>query len=92
VAKPIWTKCGFPLTWQTDVLEMFDLLTGLGVRDERLRDAAELIQSKRDAQGRWPLERIPGSPTLVSLERVGRPSKWITLAALRSLRRYGFLS
>ena len=92
VAKPIWAKCGFPLMWQTDVLEMFDLLTGLGVRDERLRDAAELIQSKRDAQGRWRLERIPGSPALVSLERVGRPSKWITLSALRSLRRYSLLS
>jgi hypothetical protein len=89
VAKPIWAKCGFPLMWQTNALEMFDLVTGLGVRDERLRDAAELIAGKRDAQGRWKLELSPPGRTLISLERVGRPSKWITLAALRSLRRYG---
>jgi hypothetical protein len=89
VAKQYWTKCAFPLMWQTSALEMFDLLTGLGVRDERLRDAAELIASKRDGQGRWCLEKGAPGRTLVSFERVGQPSKWITLAALRSLRRYG---
>ncbi|MDH4198557.1 MAG: nitrogen fixation protein NifH [Candidatus Aminicenantes bacterium] len=89
VAKPIWAKSGFPLMWQTDALEMFDILTGLGIRDERMRDAAELIASKGNGQGRWRLERTSPDRTLASLERVGRPSKWITLAALRSLRRYG---
>ena len=88
-AKPMWTKFGFPLMWQTNALEMFDILTGLGVRDERMRDAAELVASKRDAQGRWSLERTLSGRTLVSLERAGRPSRWITLFALRSLRRYG---
>ena len=89
VAKPMWAKFGFPLMWQTDALEMFDILTGLGVRDERMGEAAELIASKRNGRGRWPLERTSPGRTLVSLERVGRPSKWITLSALRSLRRYG---
>jgi hypothetical protein len=91
VAKPIWAKLGFPLMWQTDVLEMFDLLTGLGVKDERLRDAAELIRAKRTEHGWWRLERSTPNRTLVSLEKVGRPSKWITLFALRSLRRSGHL-
>lgn len=92
IAKPIWAKLGFPLMWQTDALEMFDLLTGLGVRDGRMADAAELIRSKRNEQGGWRLERTTPDRTLVSLEKVGRPSKWVTLFALRSLRRYGSLS
>lgn len=89
IAKPIWAKPGFPLMWQTDALEMFDILTGLGVCDDRMADAAELLCSKRTEQGWWRLERTSPDRTLVSLEKVGRPSKWITLIALRSLRRYG---
>jgi len=88
VAKPMWAKFGFPLMWQTDALEMFDILTGLGIRDKRMAEAAELIASKRTSQGRWLLGRTSPGRTLVRLERVGQPSKWITLAALRSLRRF----
>ncbi len=89
IAKPIWAKFGFPLMWQTDALEMFDLLTGFGVRDERMADAADLILTKRTERGWWLLERTTPDRTLVSLERMGRPSKWVTFFALRSLRRFG---
>jgi hypothetical protein len=62
VAKPMWAKFGFPLMWQTDALEMFDILTGLGVRDKRMAEAAELIASP-DQPGQWLLKGLAG-PTL----------------------------
>jgi len=85
--KPFWTRLGFPRMWRFDVLETLDILTGLGIRDERLGDAVELVRSKREAAGCWPLENSFEGKTLVSLERTGRPSKWVTLFALRTLRR-----
>jgi len=89
--KPFWTRLGFPTMWRFDVLETLDILTRLGVRDERLGDAVELVLSKRDASGRWRLENSFEGKTLVPLERPGRPSKWITLFTLRALARLGEL-
>lgn len=86
-AKPFWTKLGFPTMWRFDTLETLDLLAGLGVRDERLRDAVDLVRSKRDASGRWRLENSFEGKILVPIERLGRPSKWITFFALRALKR-----
>ena len=87
--KPFWTRLGFPRMWRFDLLETLDILAGLGIRDERLGDAVELVRSKRNAFGCWPLESSFEGKTLVSLERTGRPSKWVTLFALRTLRRLG---
>ena len=44
-------------------------------------------ESKRDADGRWPLDLALHDELLVDLgERVGEPSRWNTLHALRVLR------
>lgn len=85
--KLFWTRLCFPTMWRFDPLETLDLLTGLGVRDKRLWDAVELVRSKRDASGRWPLENSFEGRTIVPLERLRRPSKWVTLFALRTLKR-----
>jgi hypothetical protein len=42
--------------YQTDVLEILDILLKLGVRDSRMQEAVELISSKQDTSGRWALE------------------------------------
>lgn len=85
--KPGWTKFSFPLMYQTDALEMLLILGRLGVKDDRMREAAELIVSKRDAQGRWVQESTFGGKFLVDIEPKGQ-SKWITLRALEALKRY----
>jgi hypothetical protein len=85
VAKPGWTRFGFPRMYQTDVLEIARLLVGLGVRDPRLGDAIELIRSRRLADGRWLLEDTFNGKLQVDIEDKGKPSKWITLSALRTL-------
>ncbi|UCF08277.1 MAG: nitrogen fixation protein NifH [Thermoplasmata archaeon] len=88
VSKPSWLKLGFPLMYQTDILEILGLLTSLGYRDERMQDAVDMVISKQDRRGRWPLESTFNGRFLVNIEKKDIPSKWITLNALRALKRY----
>jgi len=87
--KPKWTKLEFPLMWDGNVLEVFGILAGLGYRDSRMRDAAELILSKRDEHGRWLLENTYNGKFRVDIEKKGKPSKWVTLQAIKALEDYG---
>jgi len=89
--KPSWTRFTFPLFWQSDALDVLDVLTSLGVKDERMQDSVDLIKSKQ-VEGKWILERSYQKKALVTLEKVGNPSKWITLRALRVLKRIGLFS
>jgi hypothetical protein len=88
VSKPEWLKFGFPLMWNTDVLEISGILTRLGYKDERMQEALDLVISKQDSQGRWKLESTFNGRLLVNIEQKGKPSKWITLNALRILERF----
>jgi len=85
VAKPKWTKLGFPWMWDTDVLEMLGILVKLGYRDNRMQEAIDLVLSKKDENGRWELEHTYNGRFQVNIERKAKPSKWITLHALKSL-------
>jgi hypothetical protein len=86
VSKPGWLKFGFPLMYNTDVLEILGILTGLGYRDSRMQEALELVISKQDEQGRWKLESTYNGRFQVNIEQKGKPSKWVTLNALRVLK------
>jgi hypothetical protein len=88
VIKPKWTRFGFPLMWDADALEMTGLLTKLGYRDSRMQEAIDLILSKQDDQGRWTLEETFNGRFQVNIEQKGKPSKWVTLNALRVLKNY----
>ena len=45
-----------------------------------LDEAWELLEGKKDSQGRIPLEgTLPGNKAYLPKERVGKPSKWATL-------------
>ena len=88
IAKSDWIKLGFPLMWQTDVLEMLLVLTNLGIKDKRMQEGLDLIISKQDENGKWNLEKTFNGRTIVSIERKGQPSKWITLNSLRVLKRF----
>lgn len=83
-----WFKFGFPLSYTSDVLEVCGVLVDLGYgRDARLKNALQFILSKQDAHGCWTLEHTLNGKSLVNIEQKGRPSKWITLRALRVLKR-----
>ncbi|MBE9513406.1 MAG: nitrogen fixation protein NifH [Chloroflexi bacterium] len=87
VSKGSWLQFGFPLMWNTDVLEILGLLTELGYNDRRMQEAVDLIVSKQDSQGRWKLESTFNGRFQVSIEQKGKPSKWITLNSLKVLKR-----
>jgi hypothetical protein len=96
-----WFRFHYPNHYLYDVLVGLDVLTQLGYGgDRRLRRALDLLETKRQRDGTWLLDRQhpdlgPGlkiysdmskvRPLVV--ERAGRPSKWITLKALNVLKR-----
>ncbi len=88
-----WTRFAFPTWWHYDVLRGLEYLRSAGVTpDERVAEAIELVASKRDGDGRWPLEtRDPGVMPVEIDETEGRPSRWNTLRALRVLDWYSVM-
>jgi hypothetical protein len=90
VVDPAWTHFSFPTWWHYDVLRGLEYLRRAGARpDERVAEAIELVKSKRDGDGRWPLEnQHPGTMAVEVDEGEGRPSRWNTLRALRVLDWY----
>jgi hypothetical protein len=86
-----WTRFAFPTWWHYDVLRGLEYLRRAGVApDERSAEAIDLVAAKRNADGRWLLEtRYPGKMPIETDEGEGRPSRWITLRALRVLDWYG---
>lgn len=83
-----WTRLGFPTWWHYDVLRGLEYFRSAGVRyDERMAEALNLVESKRDGEGRWIEEvRYPGVMLVEMDEGEGRPSRWTTLRALRVLQ------
>jgi len=88
VSKPGWLRFGFPLMYQTDVLEILGILTRLGYHDERMQEAIDLLISKQDNQGKWKLESTFNGRFQTNIEQKGKPSKWITLNALKVLKNF----
>ncbi len=84
------TRFAFPTWWHYDVLRGLEYLRNAGVApDKRVAEAIDLVKSKRDGDGRWPLEtRYPGVMPVQIDESEGRPSRWNTLRALRVLNWY----
>lgn len=87
VSRPGWLRSGFPLMYQTDALEILDILAALGVKDSRMDEAVDIVLSRQDGNGRWKLENTFNDRLLVPIEKKGALSKWVTLRALRVLKR-----
>ena len=89
VSRPGWLKIGFPLMYQTDILELLGIFSQLKVKDPRLTDALEILRGKQMQNGTWKMENSFNGKMLVDVEKKGQPSKWITLKALQVLKEYG---
>jgi hypothetical protein len=85
-----WWKFGFPVFYITDILQVVEALVGLGYgRDPRLANALQLIREKQDEEGRWALEYDYIGKTWVEFGPKKEPNKWVTLRALKALKRGG---
>ena len=98
-----WQRLHYPNHYYYDVLVGLDVLTELGYGDDRrLRPALKILQEKRRGDGTWRLDRVHpdvGAQTTVHpakeklrplvIEAPDKPSKWITMKALRVLKRTG---
>ncbi len=88
VINQSWLKLSFPWFYGYNILRGLDVLTKLGyVKDERLTDAVDVLLQKRQKNGTWILENAPIGRMQTNIEAKGEPSKWITLIALRTLKR-----
>jgi hypothetical protein len=84
------TRFAFPTWWHYDVLRGLEYLRRASVvPDERVAEAIDLVRSKRDDDGQWPLEtRYPGVMPVQIDDDEGQSSRWNTLRALRVLNWY----
>lgn len=87
-SRPGWLKPGFPLMYQTDILEILEILTDLGYKDPRMQDALDVLKSKMTIDGRWKLENTFNGKMIADIEEKGKDSKWITLKALKILNNF----
>ncbi len=85
ISKPGWVKLGFPLMYQTDILEILGILADLDYHDPRMEDAIEKLKTKQNKDGRWNLENTFNGKMIKNVETKGKSSKWITLKALNVL-------
>jgi hypothetical protein len=89
IFDPKITRLSFPPRWRYDIMRALDYFQASGAPyDKRMNDALQIIVKKQTADGRWLLQqRYPGK-TFFEMEKVGEPSRWNTLRALRILRKY----
>jgi hypothetical protein len=87
IIKPAFIRFSFPPRWHYDVLRALDYFQAVNAPyDPRLTDAIEIVHRSQSANGRWPLQNRYRGKTYFELERLGAPSRWNTLRALRVLK------
>jgi hypothetical protein len=87
--KPVWTRFGFPLSYNSDALEALLALAAVGEpRRRAYEDALSLVRDAADDSGRWVLRNSLNGKMIADVEAKGKPSKWLTLRALQVLAHF----
>jgi len=92
--KPGWLRFGYPLSYNSDALEVLAALAAVGEHRHPEYDAAlALVESSADGEMRWKLRTSFNGKMLADVEVKGQPSKWLTLRAWTVLDHFaGMLS
>jgi hypothetical protein len=81
-----WFKFGFPLNYQSDLLEAAGALVDAGYgADARLAKTISFIEGKQNNQGMWIMEKSLNGKMWVDIEERGKPSRLLTRKAKRIL-------
>jgi hypothetical protein len=79
-----WLDLGFPLDYQSDLTELCDVLARLDYgTDPRFQKLLDIVKGEQTAEGRW-IKRY--GTRVLQVEQKGKPSKWITIRALRAIK------
>ncbi len=88
--KAGWLRFGFPLNYNSDVLESLLALAQINTpMSSALEGPLRIVRSKMSEQGTWKLENSLNGKMWADVEEKGKPSKWLTLTALRVLAYFG---
>ncbi len=89
VPKPGWLRFGFPLNYNSDILESLFALSRVDTpMNSALEGALDIVREKRTDEGTWKLENSLNGKMWADVEEKGKPSKWLTLTALRVLAHF----
>lgn len=88
IVDPRWLLPSFPTGYHYDILRGLDYLRVSDIEpDDRMADALDVIEQRRNDDGSWPLGPVHRDGLAFDMdEREGRASRWITLSAMRVLR------
>jgi hypothetical protein len=86
-----WFQFGYPLRFDSDVLEVLELMAPhISPNEEGIQGSLELVLSKQGKDGRWLCEKEPKGGRwmgkFIGLEPIGEPSKWVTLHCVMMLK------
>ena len=89
-----WAIFGFPRGFQSDILEISQILVDAGCskQNANLKKALKYIHDKKLDGWKWKMEFSLNGRMLVDIEKKNRPSKWITYFALKTLLKSKFIS
>jgi hypothetical protein len=86
IIDPRFTMFSFPTYWYYDVLRGLDYFRSTGAGSTSVvHEAIDLVVSKREADGRWPLENTTRARPTWRWREPDDPSRWNTLRAMRVL-------
>ena len=90
IANSAFLELAFPSGYRYDILRALDYFRRADVQpDARMSDAVDIIESRRQNDGRWLLDCAYDEALALPFgESVDEPSRWNTLRALRVLRWY----
>ncbi len=82
-----FTLLSYPHRWYYNVLRGLAYFARVSAPyDERLEEAVELLKSRRRPDGTWPVQHKYPGRSFFEMEKVGGPSRWNTLRALKVLK------
>lgn len=87
IVELAFLELAFPPRYHYDILRALDYFRATGEEpDARIGAALQLVERKRQADGRWLLDRAQVEALALPFdESLGQPSRWNTLRALRVL-------
>ncbi|MBT8270655.1 MAG: hypothetical protein KJO25_01285, partial [Bacteroidia bacterium] len=82
-------KFHYPCRWRYDILRALDYFRYEAVPwDYRMQPAIDVLMKKRSKDGRWKVNAHYPGKVHFELEKAGKPSRWITLRALRTIKKF----